>query len=174
MAFFKEELNKIKAFVFDVDGVLSIPEIQINENGQLIRTANTKDGYAIQYAIKQGYKIAIITGGICERVRKRYEYLGVQDIVLGSKDKIADLNSFAEKYDLDIDSIVYMGDDMPDYEVMQKVGLATCPLDAIPAIKEISDYVSDYKGGMGCVRDLVEQVLRTQKKWVIDTSVRSI
>ena len=175
MAFFKEDLMKVSAFIFDVDGVLSNECIVIDSSGELLRTANTKDGYAIQYAVKQGYPVAIITGGVSDAVEKRYRGLGVKDIYMGSKDKIKDFEDFIAKHDLDPDSIMYMGDDLPDYDVMKRIGIPTCPANAVEQIKSISNYISDKDGGYGCVRDVIEQVLRAHSKWVeADTSIQSI
>ncbi len=166
MGFFKEDLAKVKAFVFDVDGVLSLAEVGIESDGNLQRTANTKDGFALQFAIKQGYPIAIITGGDSLAVLKRYEGLGVKSIYLASKDKVKDLNHFLTANQLEAKDILYMGDDLPDLAVMQQVGMPTCPADAVAQIKEHSAYISEYKGGKGCVRDVIEQALRSQNKWL--------
>ncbi len=175
MAFFKEDLMKVKAFVFDVDGVLSTEYITVDSDGELLRTANTKDGYAIQYAVKKGYPVAIITGGTSNAVEKRYRSLGVKDIYMSSKDKIADFEDFLSKYDITEDQIMYMGDDLPDYEVMKRVGVPTCPKNAVIQIKEISAYISDMDGGCACVRDVMEQVLRAQGNWyACDTKIQSI
>ncbi len=168
MSFFKEELSKIKSFVFDVDGVFS-SNVVLYVDGELMRSINTKDGYAVQYAIKKGYKIAIITGGNSKSVKIRFNNLGVSDVYLASHNKMEDFKDFYFKYDLKPEEILYMGDDLPDFEVMTKVGLPTCPADAVHEIKGISKYISDKKGGQGAVRDVIEQVLRAQGKW-IDTS----
>ncbi len=165
MAFFKEELNKIKAFVFDVDGVLSKDTSAINEDGDPVRTANVKDGFAIRSAIKAGYPIAIITGGYIERVRLRYEKLGVKYFYDKARNKVECLNDFLEKNGLDTDNILFMGDDLVDFRIMNEVGLPTCPKDAVHEIKEISKYISDKNGGEGCVRDVIEQTLKAQGKW---------
>lgn len=175
MAFFKEELMKVKAFVFDVDGVLSPDSVLINSDGELLRSANIKDGYALQYAVKKNYPIAIITGGNADSVRKRYNALGVKDIYMASKDKVEDFKDFISKYNIDPATVLYMGDDMPDYEIMTKVGVPTCPLNAVPQIREISAYISDLDGGSGCVRDVIEQVLRAHNNWVkIKSDIQSI
>lgn len=175
MAFFKEDLMKVAAFIFDVDGVLSHECIVIDASGELLRTANTKDGYAIQYAVKKGYPVAIITGGISESVEKRYRGLGVKDIYMGSKNKIKDFEDFVAKYNLNPDEIMYMGDDLPDYDVMKRIGIPTCPANAVEQIKAISNYISDKEGGYGCVRDVIEQVLRAHSKWLeADSSIQSI
>ncbi len=165
MGFFKEDIANIKAFVFDVDGVLSGGEILINEKGELLRSTNTKDGFALQFAIRQGFPVGIITGGNSEGVRTRFENLGVSHIYMRSKNKIADLHDFIEKTGVKAEEILYMGDDIPDFEVMQTVGMPTCPKDAVPQIKAVSRYISEQKGGQGCVRDVIEQTLRSQNKW---------
>lgn len=165
MGFFKEDIAKIKAFVFDIDGVLSGGEILLNEQGEMLRTTNTKDGFALQFAIRQGFPIGIITGGNSEGVANRYRNLGVQHIYLRSKNKLADLEDFINKTGVPAEEILYMGDDLPDYEVMQTVGMPTCPKDAVHQIKSISAYISEQKGGRGCVRDVIEQTLRAQNKW---------
>ncbi|MFB6317590.1 KdsC family phosphatase [Saccharicrinis sp. FJH54] len=165
---FKELLPDIKAFVFDVDGVLSGSEIVLHPNGEPMRTVNIKDGYAMQLAIKKGYPIAIITGGNTRSVRMRYKRLGVSDVYMKSSEKIHDLNHFLEKHHLDAKDVLYMGDDIPDYPVMQICGFPVCPADAAPEIKSISIYISDKKGGKGCARDIIEQVMKAQNKWMDD------
>ena len=165
MGFFKEELLNIKAFVFDVDGVLSRDTSPLNEDGDPVRTANVKDGFAIRNAIESGYPVAIITGGYIERVRLRYEKLGVQYYYDRARDKVECLNDFLEKAGVEVKNVMYMGDDLVDYQIMLTVGIPTCPLDAIQDIKTISKYISDKKGGEGCVRDIIEQTLRAQQKW---------
>ena len=162
---FKERLTQIKAFAFDVDGVFSQECIYLHPSGELMRSMNTKDGYAVVHAIEKGYKIAIITGGANVSVRKRFEYLRVKDIYQSSDDKLRDLKHFAERYQLNAKQILYMGDDIVDYEAMQSVGVPACPADAVEEIKSISRYISDKNGGRGCVRDVIEQVMRSQAKW---------
>lgn len=159
------DLRKIRAIIFDVDGVLSAETIPLHPNGEPMRTVNIKDGYAIQLAMKLGLRIVILTGGTTESVRMRYDRLGVQDIYMGCAVKVKTYEEFLEKYGLHADEVMYMGDDVPDYEIMQLVGCPVCPADACPDIKEISLYVSDKKGGYGCGRDVIEQVLRAQGKW---------
>ena len=166
MSNFKEELSKVKAFVFDVDGVLSDAKIYLHPGNELMRSMNIKDGYAIHYAVRKGYPVSIITGGNSAAVEERFKYLGVKDIYLRSKDKTEDLKDFLLKYDLSHENILYMGDDLPDYPVMKQVGFPTCPSDAVEEIKSISIYISDKSGGEGCVRDVIEQVLRLQGKWM--------
>ena len=163
---FKEQLKDIKAFVFDVDGVFS-SNIILHPNGDMFRPMNVKDGYALQYAVnKMGFLCGIITGGYSESVRKRFNGLGITDVYLKSINKFDDFEDFIYKYNLKPEQVVYMGDDLPDYEVMKVVGIPTCPADAAEEIKTISVYISDKKGGDGCVRDIIEQVLRAQGKWV--------
>lgn len=159
------DLTKIRAMAFDVDGVLSSPLITLM-GGQPIRTAHIKDGYALQHAAKNGFQLAIITGGKGEPTRERYEGLGFQDIYMSCRMKIITLEEWMQKYDLEPEEVLYMGDDIPDYEVMQRVGCSCCPSDAAPEIKSIATYVSNCSGGQGCVRDVVEQVMKAQGKWM--------
>ncbi|MCD6596681.1 MAG: HAD hydrolase family protein [Bacteroidales bacterium] len=166
MSNFKEELRKVKAFAFDVDGVLSSQTMPLHPTGEPMRTVNIKDGYAIQLAVKKEYPIAIITGGNTAAVKMRFKSLGVTDIYLGSFIKIDNFNDFIYKYGLDPENVLYMGDDLPDYEVMRMVGFPTCPADAVTEIKQISKYISNLNGGDGCVRDIIEQVLRLHNKWM--------
>ena len=162
------DLKIIRAVVFDLDGVLSAETISLGVDGTPLRTVNIKDGYAIQLAIKMGLRIAIISGCRIEAVRKRYEGLGMEDIYLGAAVKIKIYDEFKAKYGLTDDEVMFMGDDVPDLEVMRQVGCAVCPADACPEVKEASIYVSDRNGGFGCGRDVIEQVLRAQGKWLQD------
>lgn len=162
------DLKKVRAIVFDVDGVLSASTVQMDRDGEPMRTVNIKDGYAIQLAEKLGLRIAIMTGGRNKEIQRRYEYLGVEDVFLNCSVKIRVWNDFIEKYQLEDDEVIYVGDDIPDYEVMKRAGCACCPKDASPDIIEISDYVSDVVGGYGIARDIIEQVLRAQGKWVMN------
>ncbi|AEA21692.1 KdsC family phosphatase [Prevotella denticola] len=162
------DLQKIKAVVFDVDGVLSASTIQMDGKGEPVRTINIKDGYAIQLAVKHGIRLAIMTGGHNENIRFRYEYLGVKDVYINCSMKIRTWEELLSKYDLHEEEIIYVGDDIPDYEVMKRAGCPCCPKDACMEIKEISTYVSDYEGGHGVARDILEQVLKAQGKWVLN------
>lgn len=162
------DLKQIKAIVFDVDGVLSAQTITLSADGEPLRTVNIKDGYAIQLAMKLGLRIAIITGGKTKAVRMRYEMLGVEDVYMGVAVKIEIYNEFLRKYGLSGEEVIYVGDDIPDYEIMRSCGCPCCPKDACSDIKQISKYVSDYAGGEGCGRDIIEQVLRAQGKWLAD------
>jgi 3-deoxy-D-manno-octulosonate 8-phosphate phosphatase (KDO 8-P phosphatase) len=163
---FKEGLKNIRAFAFDVDGVLARSEVLLHPGGDLMRSMSTKDGYALQYAIKRGYPIAIITGGNTDSVGLRFQGLGITDIYLGSSDKRDDFNDFIFKYDLQAGEVLYMGDDLPDYEVMKMAGVPCCPADAVEEIKLLAHYISPFKGGNGCVRDVIEQVLRLHGRWM--------
>lgn len=162
---YKEIMNQINTFIFDVDGVLTNGFVHVFANGELARQMNIKDGYAIKVAVDMGYRVCIISGGTNEGVRNRLKGLGIEDIYLGVHNKIEKLYELIDMYQLTADKILYMGDDIPDFEVMQKVGLATCPNDAVPEIQKISQYISQKKGGEGCVRDVIEQVLKVQGKW---------
>ena len=163
------DLTKIKAMAFDVDGVLSTNNVYLlSELGQPARTANIKAGYAMQLAVKRGLNLAIITGGRSEAVRTRYVGLGLQNVFMGVSVKIDCFKRWLDESGLQPDEVLYMGDDIPDYEVMQACGLPCCPADAAEEIKSISAYVSPRCGGLGCVRDVIEQVLRAQGKWMGD------
>lgn len=162
------DLSKIRAVVFDLDGVLSSETIALGVDGTPLRTVNIKDGYAIQLAMKMGLRVAILSGCKIEAVRKRYEGLGMEDIYLGASVKIKIYDDFIAKYGLKDDEVIFMGDDIPDLEVMRRVGCPVCPNDACPEVKAVSCYVSDRCGGQGCGRDVIEQVLRAQGKWLKD------
>ena len=160
------DLSKIRVVIFDVDGVLSSETIVLSAEGEPLRTVNIKDGYAIQLAVKMGLRIAIMTGGNTEAIRLRYDRLGVEDIYMGCAVKIKTYDAFLKKYGLTDEEIMYMGDDIPDLEIMRRVGCAVCPKDACAEVQKESVYVSDRKGGFGCGRDVIEQILRAQGKWL--------
>ena len=160
------DLTRIKALFFDVDGVLSAETVYTHPDGEPMRSVNIKDGYAIQLAVKCGLRIAIITGGRTEAVRRRYESLGIKDIFMGAAIKTKEYGLLMEKYGLKPEEVLYMGDDIPDYEVLRLVGLPCCPADAAPEIKAVCKYISHRKGGHGCARDVIEQVLCAQDKWM--------
>lgn len=164
MISYKERLNAVSTFAFDIDGVLTDGTI-FPYAEDLLRGLNSKDGYAIQYAVKKGYNVFIITGGNSVFMQKSLESLGVTEVHLSSANKLAVYEGIKERYQLTNEEMLYMGDDLPDYQVMQQVGVATCPQDAVIEIKHISHYQSPYNGGKGCVRDVIEQVLRVQGKW---------
>ena len=165
MGLFKEELRKIKAFVFDVDGVLAESQVILDPSGDMMRTMNTKDGYAMYKAVKEGFPIAIISGAKSPSIRARFATLGINDVFLDSRNKLVDLEKFLSKTGLDSSFVLYMGDDIPDIGPMRKIGLPTCPNDAVEEVQSISKYISNLAGGKGCVRDIIEQVLRSQGKW---------
>lgn len=160
------DLKKIKALAFDVDGVLSSDTIPLHPTGEPMRTVSVKDGYALQLAVKHGLIIAIITGGKTEAVRLRFSGLGITDIYMASSMKIYDYNHFREKHGLAHDEILYMGDDIPDIEIMRVCGLPCCPKDAVPEVKAVAKYISHCVGGNGCGRDVLEQVMKAQGKWM--------
>ncbi|MDC0637355.1 MAG: HAD-IIIA family hydrolase [Flavobacteriaceae bacterium] len=162
---YKTILHQVKAFIFDVDGVLTDGTVVVDTNGELLRNMNIKDGFALKTAIDKGYLICIISGGINPGVKVRLEALGVTDVHLGAHFKEEILTQFIEKHNLSADQACYMGDDLPDYGVMKRVGLACCPQDAVAEIKSIAHYVSHKSGGQGCVRDIIEQVLKVQGNW---------
>ena len=162
---YKEYLHQITTFVFDVDGVLTDGTVHITSSGEMLRTMNIKDGYALKTAVDKGYNNCIISGGTNEGVRLRLEGLGITDIYLGAHHKIEQLDDYFSKKDVTPDQVLYMGDDIPDYPVMESIGLPCCPQDAVPEIKAISKYVSHKNGGNGAVRDVIEQVLKVQGKW---------
>lgn len=162
---YKELLPQITTFIFDVDGVLTNGKVQIAPDGQLLRSLSVKDGYALQYAVKKNFNIAIITGSNSIPVQESLHSLGVKDVYLESRKKLPVLDKYLEKNGLKPEETLYMGDDIPDYEVMEKCAVAVCPADASEEIKRISQYVSNKKGGEGCVRDIIEQTLKVQGKW---------
>ena len=160
------DLTRIKAFVFDVDGVLSREVIPLSPDGDPMRTVNIKDGYALQLAVKKGYHVAIITGAYTEAVRVRFSRLGITHIYLKSAIKIRDYQDFLSKTGMQPEEVMYAGDDIPDYEVMQLAGLPVAPADAAPEIKQIAKYISARKGGEGVARDVIEQTLKAQGHWM--------
>jgi len=166
MTNFKEDLIKVKAFVFDIDGVLSLQTISLNVFGVPNRTVNLRDGYAIQLAVKKGYHVGIISGSNSKDYQKRLKQLGVNEVYLNSRSKLDHYKVFKNKYNLNDSDILFMGDDIPDFEVMKVAGVPVCPSDADSEIKQVATYISDKKGGEGCVRDVIEQVLRLHNKWL--------
>lgn len=170
---YKELMSDITTFIFDVDGVLTNGNVTIFPDGELIRTMNVRDGYALKVAVDSGYNICIITGGRDESVKKRLNGLGIFDVYLGSFNKISEFNNYLQKKNIKASNVLYMGDDIPDYEVMLKVKLAACPKDAAPEIQNISQYISQKRGGSGCVRDVIEQVLKIQDHWHLETKISS-
>ncbi|MBP1652454.1 MAG: 3-deoxy-D-manno-octulosonate 8-phosphate phosphatase, YrbI family [Bacteroidetes bacterium] len=163
----------ITTFVFDVDGVLTDGTVQLLPNGEQSRRMNIKDGYALQLAVKKGYRIAIISGGRSESVVSRLQGLGIKDIYTGITDKQEKLQDYVFENDLQWEQVIFMGDDIPDYRAMQLVGLPVCPADAVPEIKSISRYISPVNGGNGCVREVIEKVLKLNGHWTIDEEIAS-
>jgi len=161
-----DKLLKIKAFAFDVDGVMTDGSILLTEDGKYLRTFNIRDGYAIRKAMSAGYKIVIISGGKSEGVEKRLRDLGVMDIYLGIEEKTPTLLKWLKSNDVNLEELAYMGDDILDLEAMQFANLKSCPADAVPEVKSIVNYISPIAGGKGCVRDLIEMVLKAQDRWL--------
>lgn len=162
----KTKFKQIKAFVFDMDGVCGTQQVICMPDGEPLRTLNIRDGYAMQLLVKKGYPVAIISGGGSEGAKERFIRIGVKDVFMRADDKVPVFERFLKSNTLDPDQVLYMGDDIPDYRAMQMAGLATCPADAAPEIKETADYISSLPGGHGCVRDVIEQCLRVQGKWM--------
>lgn len=162
------DLTKIKGFAFDVDGVLSPSTIPLGEDGYPRRMVNVKDGYALQLAIKLGYKIAIITGGKGAPIVARFESLGIKDIFIGAHKKLPVLKEWLIRNELNPQEVVYMGDDIPDLPCMRNVGLPTAPFDACWEVKETALYISKFSGGYGCVRDILEQTMKANGQWMSD------
>jgi len=160
-----ELFQSIKAFVFDIDGVLTDGMLQVQENGELLRRMNIKDGYALQLAVKKGYKVWVISGGKTTAVKKRLENLGVTEVHVAVEDKIALLDSLIAKSGFETSQLLYMGDDMPDIKAMLRCGLRTCPNDAVDDVKAIAHYISPMKGGAGCGRDVIEKVMKIKGDW---------
>tara|TARA_B110000467_G_C18319182_1_gene483807 strand:- start:316 stop:840 length:525 start_codon:yes stop_codon:yes gene_type:complete len=169
---YKEKLKNIKVFVFDVDGVLTNGDLFIFPNGKLVRKMNAKDGYALKLAMKKGYEIAIITGGREKEIEERLSKLGIKHIFLNSHNKIRVMKDFLKNGKFKKEDVMYMGDDIPDMEVLQYVGFSCCPNDAVTDVKNICKYISYQKGGDGCVRDIIEQTLRVTDNWDLDGQIK--
>lgn len=163
---YKELMNNITTFILDVDGVLTDSSVHVTSTGEMLRVMNIRDGYAMKAAVESGYHVCVISGGSNEGVRIRLENLGITEIYLGAPDKVKLFNEYIKAYNIKPEEVLYMGDDIPDYHVMQRVGLPTCPQDSAPEIKAISKYVSHKNGGRGAVRDVIEQVMKVQHKWL--------
>ena len=162
---YKELMNTIDTFIFDVDGVLTDGTVHVSPTGEMLREMHIRDGFAMKAALESGYNVCIISGGSNEGVRIRLRNLGITDIHLAAPDKVATFKEYIELYQIKAENVLYMGDDIPDFHVMKLVGLATCPQDAAPEIKAISTYISHINGGKGAVRDVIEQVMKVQGKW---------
>jgi len=166
--------KNISVFVFDIDGVLTDGSLLVMDGGLMIRKMQVKDGYALQLAVKRGYSIFVISGGNSPQVKERLSKLGVEHVYMPVENKLEKLKELVNTYQLQKEEILYMGDDIPDLEVMQYCGLACCPADAVSEIKTISRYISPLKGGEGCVRDVIEKVMKLQGKWILDTHTPSL
>ncbi len=162
---YKELMNNITTFIFDVDGVLTDGSVYVTNEGEMLRTMNIRDGFALKAAVESGYNVCIISGGSNDGVRIRLKNLGIKEIHLGSPNKVNTYKDYLERHTITPEQVLYMGDDIPDYHVMQLVGLAVCPQDASPEIKSISKYISHKNGGKGAAREVIEQVMKVQEKW---------
>jgi 3-deoxy-D-manno-octulosonate 8-phosphate phosphatase (KDO 8-P phosphatase) len=163
---YKQKLRKITTLLFDMDGVFTDGIVWLMPDGEQVRTANVKDGYVVQLAVKKGFRVAVFTGGSSEAVRLRFEALGVRDVYLGSSDKWKVYSEYMQKHGLAPEEVMYMADDIVDLRVLEHVGVSSCPADAADEVKAVCDYVSHRPGGKGCVRDIVEQTLKVQGKWM--------
>ncbi len=163
---YKEKLKEVKALVFDCDGVFTDGTFSLHPDGYLSRTFNAKDGYALQLAMKKGLRVAIITAGTDEAVKIRFRNLGVMDVFLNARDKAQVFDEFTKKNDIKPEEVLYMGDDLPDLPLLKIVGMPCCPNDAVIEVKNASKYISNIKGGEGCVRDVIEQTLKVQNRWL--------
>ncbi|MCF8302091.1 MAG: 3-deoxy-D-manno-octulosonate 8-phosphate phosphatase [Bacteroidales bacterium] len=168
MTNYKELFKNVNTFVFDYDGVMTDGTILLMQDGDALRTANVKDGYVIKRALKQGYRVVVITGGRSVSMEERFRELGITEFFLNAQDKLQVFRQYLNDNGLDASQVLYMGDDIPDLLPMMETGVATCPYDAAEEIKAISHYISDYHGGRGCVRDVVEQVMKVQGNWLAD------
>ena len=169
-----ERFASVTTFVFDMDGVLTDGSLWVFPGNELIRRMDIKDGYALQLAIKKGYRVAVITGSHSLPMQERLATLGITDVFQRVQHKKEQLNTYIRQHRLNKDEVLYMGDDIPDYEAMQCAGISCCPSDAVTEIKTIADYISPWRGGKGCVRDVIEKVLKINGHWVKDTGVRSV
>ncbi len=162
---FKEQITRVRAFVLDVDGVFTDGGITPTADGDFLRTYNAKDGYAISYALSRGYKVFILSGGRGETMRRRFEYLRITELHMEVGDKIGVLRDIIDRHSLTPEQLLFMGDDIPDVECMMEVGIRACPADAATEVLEIAHYISEFGGGKGCIRDVIEQTLRAQNEW---------
>lgn len=172
MGNYKEKLNKVTTFIFDFDGVLSDGKVWVIDPENQVRNANVKDGYAIHHAVKKGYNFAVISGGKSTSIHYRMNFIGVKDVFTQVAYKKDTFLEYLKQHNLSADEVLYMGDDIPDYEVMKMAGISACPADAAIEIQEIADYISHLKGGEGCARDVIEQVLRLKGDWFDESSLR--
>lgn len=166
MANYKTLLQNITTFIFDYDGVLTEGTIIMTENGEALRISNIKDGYALQLAVKNGYRVAIISGAKSKSMVHRLKALKIKDVFLGIENKLDTFHTYLNTNSLDPSEVLFMGDDIPDFEIMKEAGMPTCPEDAAEEIKRLAKYISPLAGGKGCVRDVIEQVMKVQGKWM--------
>lgn len=163
---YKEIMNDISTFIFDVDGVLTDGKVHVTTTGEMLRIMSIKDGYALKTAVDAGYNVVVISGGSNEGVKIRLQNLGVKDVFLATPDKVVTFKKYISEKNIAPEACLFMGDDIPDYLIMQEVGLPVCPQDAAPEIKKISKYISHINGGNGCARDVIEQIMKVQGKWM--------
>ena len=168
-----ELFSRITTFVFDVDGVLTDGTLFVFDNGEQVRRMNIKDGYALQLAIKKGYRVAIFSGGVSEAVVSRLNKLGITDVFMNVKDKKSGVTNYIRQHNIPWSDVLFMGDDIPDHSVMIEAGLPCSPSDAVPEIKQIAKYISSFPGGKGCVRDVIEKVLKLNDDWNVDVTIPS-
>jgi 3-deoxy-D-manno-octulosonate 8-phosphate phosphatase (KDO 8-P phosphatase) len=168
-----EIFSRITTFIFDVDGVLTDGTLFVFDTGEQVRRMNIKDGYALQLAVKKGYRVAIFSGSTSEAVVTRLKKLGINDVFMNVKDKKSGIENYMRQHGLNWTEILFMGDDIPDYSVMKEVALSCAPRDAVPEIKQIASYISAFDGGRGCVRDVIEKVLKLRDDWDLDVTVPS-
>jgi 3-deoxy-D-manno-octulosonate 8-phosphate phosphatase (KDO 8-P phosphatase) len=168
-----EVFDKITTFIFDVDGVLTDGTLFVFDNGEQVRRMNIKDGYALQLAIKKGYRIAIFSGSISKAVVSRLNKLGISDVYMNIKDKRSEVEKYIKDHGISWNEVLFMGDDIPDYTVMKQVAMPCAPLDAVSEIKQIARYISSRPGGKGCVRDVIEKVLKLRDDWELDVGIPS-
>ncbi len=168
---YKEKLAPVKAFVFDFDGVMTNGDVWTYGDGEAVRCGNIKDGFAVQYAVKKGYLVAVISGATSKSINNRMHSLGVEQVYTGCGDKIKTYEKFLSDNGLTDEQVLYMGDDLPDYPLLRRAGVATCPADAAVEVKAVADYISLMPGGKGCVRDVIEQVMRLHGTWFHEDAV---
>ena len=169
-----EKFKPIRTFIFDVDGVLTDGTVLLQENGLQARRMNIKDGLALQMALKNNYRVVIVSGAASEQVIHRFQYLGIQEIHLGINDKLKFVEHFLSIHSIEWKEVLFMGDDLPDIPVLEKAGLGCCPADAASDVIRVSAYISPANGGLGCVRDVIEKVLKLKGNWGLSTEIRSI
>ncbi len=168
-----DKFKQVKLFAFDVDGVLTDGSVYIMDSGEQVRAMNIKDGFALQLAIKKGYGIVVISGSYSEPVIKRLNKLGITDVFMKIENKLEKLQEYIFDKNISLPQVLFVGDDVPDYQVMKHAGIAASPVDAVEEIKSISAYISQYPGGRGCVRDVIEKVLKLNGDWELFTDVKS-